>query len=1427
MQKKPLLIIISAIVLFAVFAVIGFLASINGSSDIDESPPTVRQTSSTTTEEADEDTQVTQLGPEDSEDETASKEEKVPADSEENEDSTDSATNTAEETPTPTPLPQPQQRLVVSGTVKTPAGEFASNATVSLKHSVTAIGFDANSDLNIQTAQTTEKGFYELEITDWNSYTIQAEFEDMKSDPALLSFSSVRNLLVQRGKAKHSDQEIAYTQDFELNGIRPVTFEVVNTENEPIADAKVSVHYDYEMTVPYKQTHEDLVYAYDATNENGMATVELHFSDIQFKALVTAEGYESETTIITTGNDHELIKLNKIDTEISGVVVDLDTGKPISGASVNARKIKEDKLEITESFSAQTNDKGEFEILGTGPGKFILTISKHQTFIAGSSPSQQEEGYRTKQVETLVKNPLQPGEKRTGIKVELDKGFQITFQFVDAETNEPLSNIKFKQATDHWNNRDNRKEFTSDANGYILVAGTKNSQGVIFIDSPEYFFENVLIPEDYQRVNYYYEEENRKSFSYRLQDDSKTEHFFQVSLTTGEMVRGIVKNVNGTPIPNQPINAMFSLPQSGASTVREYTTSDSNGEFNIFVREGNHVVATTEYNDNTFASKYLKPPFDEDDLLEIQIEETRSIVGFVVDESDQPIQDAEVVTHQLISTRPNSRYYSNRKSIQSDSDGKFEFSDVLHEDVRISAEKEGFAKSALITIKESDGTPENPLYLKLGESFFLGGYVQDLEGSPIEGANINLSNQISSFHESTKSDENGYFYVTGVPGPVQVYVNSHSTEYSYKQYEDFIEDLNRDDHIITLEKYELTDIYVSVVDSITQRAVTDYKAYRLTYDSTDSTEEYEIRDGKVYIPDCKLYHSQRVKIVAEGFPEDLQIFNFSIQDNDYPNDGSVEKVASLQKGLTITGEVIDPDTQQGIPDVEVLLGLRQQILGYGGYYGVPDIRKTRTSADGSFVFEQEKEGELTLLAQLSGEYIPTSLNISPSETNDTNHFVIEADKGKMARVYVTGPDGNRVPGEAVIASFRQNQTTEELRELTDESGMATLRKVPNQNVTFSLERFDIRKTLNLAENSDEVVEVNLEIGGTKLTLEVTKNGKPFLGHLQLSKRDDEGRSYFNTNSLDNEGKAVVEHAPSGNYQAVIYGPNWGIPVADETITIEPGQTEVTKTIEVPDMKVFGKVLDSMGEPVANAEVEWLLDGEIRGSFQVSGSVNTNGKGEFNITQLTKTGTYDLSCEVSGKGVGTARVTLANPTDSIEQDINLKKSGGTIESYAYLLSTGAPLQTAWLKLTPLEGTDYSFQYSDRDSQGYLRAENIPFGTYEVEVSAFGHSVETHEVAVTPEKFEVLNDVLYAAGAVRWVLTNKDGDPLANVPCKIEPLDPESIEAIRNGQTIDSGHFIVRGLYPGEYKMTANYNGKTYTQIVTIFAGNLSYENLEIE
>lgn len=195
MQKKPLLIIISAIFLFAVFTVIGFLVTINGSSGVDETPPSVRQISSTTTEEADEDTQVTQLGPEDLEDETASEEEKVPADSEENEDTSDSATNTPEETPTPTPLPQPQQRLVVYGTVKTPAGGFASNATVNLKRSVTAIGFDANSDLNIQTAQTTEKGFYELEITDWNSYTIQAEFEDMKSDPVLLSYSETSEQL--------------------------------------------------------------------------------------------------------------------------------------------------------------------------------------------------------------------------------------------------------------------------------------------------------------------------------------------------------------------------------------------------------------------------------------------------------------------------------------------------------------------------------------------------------------------------------------------------------------------------------------------------------------------------------------------------------------------------------------------------------------------------------------------------------------------------------------------------------------------------------------------------------------------------------------------------------------------------------------------------------------------------------------------------------------------------------------------------------------------------------------------------------------------------------------------------------------------------------------------------------------------------------
>ena len=82
---------------------------------------------------------------------------------------------------------------------------------------------------------------------------------------------------------------------------------------------------------------------------------------------------------------------------------------------------------------------------------------------------------------------------------------------------------------------------------------------------------------------------------------------------------------------------------------------------------------------------------------------------------------------------------------------------------------------------------------------------------------------------------------------------------------------------------------------------------------------------------------------------------------------------------------------------------------------------------------------------------------------------------------------------------------------------------------------------------------------------------------------------------------------------------------------------------------------------------------------------------------------------------------------------------------------------------------------------------------------------------------LKDVLYDAGAVKVAVQDKNGSPLLNVPCRIAPDDPSSIEKPRDGVTMGGGLFVVRGLFPGKYTVTANPpGGKPLTGSVLIVA-----------
>lgn len=76
--------------------------------------------------------------------------------------------------------------------------------------------------------------------------------------------------------------------------------------------------------------------------------------------------------------------------------------------------------------------------------------------------------------------------------------------------------------------------------------------------------------------------------------------------------------------------------------------------------------------------------------------------------------------------------------------------------------------------------------------------------------------------------------------------------------------------------------------------------------------------------------------------------------------------------------------------------------------------------------------------------------------------------------------------------------------------------------------------------------------------------------------------------------------------------------------------------------------------------------------------------------------------------------------------------------------------------------------------------------------------------------------------------RDGTPLADIPCHLEPMDVSSMETQRRGATDANGIWRQRGLFPGEYRMISTLpDGQHITVVIRIRENCVTHESRVVD
>ncbi|MBQ9454446.1 MAG: carboxypeptidase regulatory-like domain-containing protein [Thermoguttaceae bacterium] len=364
---------------------------------------------------------------------------------------------------------------------------------------------------------------------------------------------------------------------------------------------------------------------------------------------------------------------------------------------------------------------------------------------------------------------------------------------------------------------------------------------------------------------------------------------------------------------------------------------------------------------------------------------------------------------------------------------------------------------------------------------------------------------------------------------------------------------------------------------------------------------------------------------------------------------------------------------------------------------------------------------------------------------------------------------------------------------TDISNAATIlgmRGVCNYSFTFVQEFAEALKNGN-------------NTTGFSGTLYDHRNGTPLNDCLLISSWFENGEKYFLTASTDKNGNFAFNYLPkNAEIQLSLWGGAYSL--SEELIFIGESDLLNYSLAALPYGSISGRVTDSTtNKGVDNLGIFVQKDG-VNYAY-----VTTNSNGQYSVSNLPM-GEYQLYFETSGKYI-TPELQDITIYAASSETLNVKLDKGSSVSGTVLDTNGDPVADTSITIS----TENQIWTIQTDAQGCWSTSGLTTGTYTVTVNNIAYlPVEDTTLEIGDQMNYIQDFELQQGASISGTVLGNSGNMVSNVIVYLVNEDRSAYTV-----TDENGHWEIKGLPMGEYKITLYSENLSFNQTGTVSLDSL--------
>lgn len=789
-----------------------------------------------------------------------------------------------------------------------------------------------------------------------------------------------------------------------------------------------------------------------------------------------------------------------------------------------------------------------------------------------------------------------------------------------------------------------------------------------------------------------------------------------LALDPAVAVAGQVVDSQGKPAPGVLVQAVLrsGLRQrqySRTGTAERATSTGTDGRFRLDKLLAGETWEVRALRPGFAAARLTLPALRSRSDLRLVLEKGRNGFGRVVDRSEQPVREAEVL---LLASTGKESLRSERRALgekgidswtaASDAAGRFDVPALPPGPVDLLVRKGGYAPVLIRAVPVPRG--EGPFDLGtviLEAAVEIRGRVTDREGKPVAGAEIHATRDLRRVRAEAEngSPERKPEAVTGADGrfaipdlrrgdrldlfaraqgflPGEVEGVSAPTATAASLVLDRAARLSG--RVVDAEGQPIVG---ASLDLSTDRPGEERGLVRSTGRSDTSTTSEE--DGRFAFEGVRPGRA-RLRASAPGFQEAL------LEELEVPAGKPVENVkVVMERGAVIEGRVL---TSAGEP--------------VGDARVIADSAAAVSDAEGAYRLDGVPPGPRTVQAQHQ-DFPPLErrIEVEPLSPNQLD-LVFEAGHEVSGRV--VDREGKGVEGAQV--SLARAGSPRERHAVAGADGSFTVPHLLDGEYSLRAERegyatTEIPDAATVAGSSVRDVEVRLTRGG-KIAGRLLGLDLYDLAEVTVRARREDG--FEKPGRVDYAGRYSVEELPAGDW-LVLGSLRDGSREAQARTALEPGGEDSDVDLEFGgNLALSGRVLLG-GEPLKGARVS--LAGQ---DVAVQRMVESDWDGLFRVEDV-KPGRYRLQVTARREMASHSEDLALDSDREVVIDLGSTRFSGTVVDE----STSEGLPGAVVALRRLEGEEAAFLVTmGTDAEGYFALPHVTEGSYRVTVTKDGYS-----------------------------------------------------------------------------------------------------------